>query len=180
MIFADVRLPDQIRIALEEGKLVIFAGAGVSLPPPSNLPLFNGLACQICGQPSVPSGKEDQSLGKLARNGTDVHAAAAKILYHPKTHPTELHKQALRIFGSPDKVRIVTTNFDDHFSAAARSVFRKRAIKEFYAPALPLGEDHPFLHDQHSQLHGKFKQAISSTPEFKEFEELLYLRGWKK
>jgi hypothetical protein len=96
MIFAGVRLPDQIRIAFEEDKLVIFAGAGVSLPAPSNLPSFNGLVRQICGQPSVQSAKEDQVLGKLARNGTDVHAAAAKILYHSKTHPTELHKQALR------------------------------------------------------------------------------------
>jgi len=129
MIFASVRLPDPIRIALEEDRLVIFAGAGVSLPPPSNLPLFNGLACQICGLSSVPPGKEDQALGKMARNGADVHAAAAKILFHPKTHPTDLHKQALGIFGSPDKVRIVTTNFDDHFSTAARNVFRRRAVK---------------------------------------------------
>ena len=102
MIFAGVRLPDQIRIALEEGRLVIFAGAGVSVPPPSNLPLFNGLACRICGRNSVPFGKEDQVLGKLAHTGTDVHAVARRILYHPKTAPTELHKQALKIFGSPD------------------------------------------------------------------------------
>ncbi|HUR47841.1 MAG TPA: hypothetical protein VMZ27_18295 [Candidatus Saccharimonadales bacterium] len=63
MIFAGVRLPDQIRIALEEGRLVIFAGAGISVPPPSNLPLFNGLACRICGEIPVTSGKEDQVLG---------------------------------------------------------------------------------------------------------------------
>lgn len=45
MIFADVKLPDEIGVALETGKLVIFAGAGVSAPPPSKLPLFNELAC---------------------------------------------------------------------------------------------------------------------------------------
>jgi hypothetical protein len=177
MIFADVRLPDQIRIALEEGKLVVFAGAGVSLPPPSNLPSFNGLACQICGQSSVPPGKEDQALGKLARNGTDVHAAAAKILYHAKTHPTELHKQALRIFGSPNKVRIVTTNFDDHFSAAARSVFRKNAVKEFYAPALPLGDDfHGIVY-----LHGSAREnprAMVLTD--KNFGAAYLTRGWAR
>jgi hypothetical protein len=49
-----------------------------------------------------------------------------------------------------------------------------------YVNAVMKGEDHPFLHEQHSQLHCKFKQVISGTPEFKEFEELLYLRGWKK
>src|SRR5205823_5689706 len=139
--FSGVRLPDQIRIALEEDRLVIFAGAGISLPAPSNLPLFNGLACHICGLSSVQPGKEDQVLGKMARNGTDVHLAAAQILYHPKTHPTEIHKQMLRVFGAPEKVRIVTTNFDDHFSAAARSIFRKAPVTEFHAPALPLGDD---------------------------------------
>ena len=49
-----------------------------------------------------------------------------------------------------------------------------------YVNAILRAEDHPFLHEQHSQLRSKFKQTISGTPEFKEFEELLYLRGWKK
>jgi len=177
MIFAGVRLPDQIRIALEEGRLVIFAGAGVSLPPPSNLPLFNGLASQICGDSSVLPGKEDQVLGKMTRNKTDVHAVAAKILYHPKTHPTELHKQAIRIFGAPDKVRIVTTNFDDHFSTAARSVFRKHAVKEFYAPALPLGDDFQGI----VYLHGSARenpQAMVLTD--KNFGAAYLTRGWAR
>ncbi len=116
-------------------------------------------------------------LGKLARNGTDVHAVAAKILYHPKTHPTELHKQALKIFGSPDKVRIVTTNFDDHFSAAARSVFRKRAVKEFCAPALPLGDDfHGIVY-----LHGSARenpQTMVLTD--KNFGAAYLTRGWAR
>src|SRR5271169_4291941 len=120
MIFADVRLPDNIRIALEEGRLVIFAGAGISMPPPSSLPSFNGLAREICGVP-VDNGKEDRALGKAEQNKVLVHTAVARRLYNSKTHPTELHKQILRLFGTAKKVRIVTTNFDDHFSAAART-----------------------------------------------------------
>jgi hypothetical protein len=177
MIFAGVRLPDQIRIALDEGKLVVFAGAGVSLPPPSNLPLFNGLACQICGHPSVPPGKEDQVLGKMARNGTDVHVAAARILCHPKTHPTELHRQALRIFGSPDKVRIVTTNFDSHFSAAAVSVFKKRVVKEFYAPALPLGDDFNGIVYLHGSARENPKAMVLTD---KNFGAAYLTRGWAR
>ena len=80
MLFSGVRLPDQIRIALEEGRLVIFAGAGISMPSPSNLPSFNGLVCQISGFTSVAFGKEDQVLGKLASKGTEVHTIAAKSL----------------------------------------------------------------------------------------------------
>lgn len=116
MIFNGVRLPDEIRIALEEGRLVVFAGAGVSVPPPSNLPLFNGLASQICGGKPVAAVREDRVLGKLARAGTDVHAAAARILYNDQTQATQLHTEILRLFGTADKVRVVTTNFDDHFS----------------------------------------------------------------
>ena len=124
MLFSSVRLPDEIRIALEEGRLVIFAGAGISVPPPSNLPNFNALACEICGH-AVDPGKEDRGLGKQARSGTDVYAAAARRLYNQKTHPTEAHRQILKLFASANKVRIVTTNFDDHFSKAARSVSKK-------------------------------------------------------
>ena len=41
-------------------------------------------------------------------------------------------------------------------------------------------EDHPHLHDSLVTLHGKFKQTIRRTSEFQRYEELLYLRGWKK
>ena len=49
-----------------------------------------------------------------------------------------------------------------------------------YASAVMRGEDFPYLDEQHMDLHKKFKQTASETAEFKEFEELLYLRGWKK
>ena len=49
-----------------------------------------------------------------------------------------------------------------------------------YVNALLKGEEYVFLQDALLTLHGKFKQTISGTPEFAEFEELLYLRGWKK
>jgi NAD-dependent SIR2 family protein deacetylase len=142
MIFANVRLPDEIRIALEEGRLVIFAGAGISMPPPSRLPSFYGLAREICGQNvQVIPGDEDKALGKQKEMGTDVHSAVARRLYNRSTHFTEAHRQVIRIFNSANKVRVVTTNFDDHFTAAARAVFRKQSVAEFYAPALPLGDD---------------------------------------
>jgi len=42
------------------------------------------------------------------------------------------------------------------------------------------GEEYLFLHNSLLTLHDKFKQTISGKPEFQEFEELLYSRGWKK
>ena len=49
-----------------------------------------------------------------------------------------------------------------------------------YANAVMKGEDYPILDSKHSQLYNKFKQTIPGSPEIKEFEELLYLRGWQK
>lgn len=177
MIFQGVRLPDELRIASEESRLVVFAGAGISVPPPSSLPSFNRLACQISGLPVVPEGREDRTLGKLLRNGTDVHAAAARILYHPGTQPTQLHEQILRVFSSAEHVKVVTTNFDDHFSTAARKVFRKTQVREFHAPALPLGDNfHGIVY-----LHGSARvdpHAMVLTD--KDFGAAYLTRGWAR
>src|SRR5690606_1380044 len=87
-------------------------------------------------------GREDRFLGELARIAqTDVHAAAARILFGKHTKPTALHSEILRLFGSADKVRVVTTNFDDHFSSSARKMYRKGGLNEYFAPAFPLGDD---------------------------------------
>ena len=176
MIFADVRLPDEIRIALEEGQLVIFAGAGLSMPPPSNLPSFNGLARDICGVP-VEHGKEDRALGKQQRIGTDVHTAVARKLYNSKTHPTEAHNQNLRLFGTAKKVRIVTTNFDDHFSEAARTVYRRERVPEFYAPALPLGDDFEGIIYLHGSARVKPHAMVLTD---KDFGAAYLTRGWAR
>jgi len=177
MIFNGVRLPDEIRIALEEERLVVFAGAGISVPPPSCLPLFNGLASQICGGKSVAPGREDRVLGKLARDGTDVHGAAARILYNENTKPTQLHDEILRLFGAPDKVRVVTTNFDDHFSAVGQKRFRKGRLREFFAPALPLGDNFAGL----VYLHGSARlnpRGMVLTD--KDFGAAYLTRGWAR
>lgn len=142
MILGTVSLPDELLIALEENRLVIFAGAGVSMPPPSNLPTFNCLASKIAGGETVENGTEDRFLGQLKQNrGTEVHLAAAEILCGDHTRPTLLHRELLRLFDEPNKVRIVTTNFDDHFSAAAQEIFGEDLPREYCAPALPLGDD---------------------------------------
>ena len=178
MIFADTRLPDELGIALEEDRLVVFAGTGISNPPPSCLPLFNGLACQISGLESVAPGKEDQILGKVLRDHkTDVHSAAARILYNPGTRPTELHKQILRVFGSPNKVRVVTTNFDNHFSDAARNIFRKAEVPEYCAPALPLGDDFQGIVYLHGSARINPRGMVLTDKDF----GIAYLtRGWAR
>ena len=156
---------------------MIFAGAGVSVPSPSNLPLFNGLASQICANRPVTAGHEDGVLGKLKHDGTDVHTAAARILYSEHTKPTQLHREILRLFGAPEKVRVVTTNFDNHFSAAGQKLFKKGQLKEFYAPALPLGDDFSGI----VYLHGSARvdpRTLVLTD--RDFGAAYITRGWAR
>ena len=177
MIFSEVRLPDKVGVALEEGRLVIFAGAGISIPPPSNLPSFNGLARQITGRISIPVGKEEYELGNAHRTGTDVHSAAGRILYHERTHPTELHKQILGLFGTVDQVRIVTTNFDNHFSSAARILFGRGKVVEYCGPALPLGDNFSGIVYLHGSARVNTSELVLTDSDF----GAAYLtRGWAR
>jgi hypothetical protein len=54
----DVDIPEALLAAQRDGRLVIFAGAGVSMGPPSNLPGFSKLAKQIAAGVLTPSKNE--------------------------------------------------------------------------------------------------------------------------
>jgi hypothetical protein len=47
MILDPLDIPDELLEAQERGRLVVFAGAGVSRGAPSNLPDFKGLAAEL-------------------------------------------------------------------------------------------------------------------------------------
>lgn len=178
MYFNRVRMPDEIRIALEQEQLVIFVGAGISMAPPSSLPSFGGLASLIAGGGPIEPGPLDRFLGKLAREQkTNVHAAAAGFIFGDHTKPTLLHHEILRLFGKASKVRVVTTNFDDHFSAAARKLFPKDPISEFCAPALPLGDDFTGL----VYLHGSARlDPTKLVLTDRDFGAAYMTRGWAR
>lgn len=122
---------------------MVFAGAGVSIPPPSNYPNFHRLAEQVSGGTLArePSEPVDRFLGRLQSKGVKVHRVVKEMLSSPQSQPNELHFDLLRLFPSATDVRVVTTNFDTHFLVAARSHFGpKQKCDEFFAPALPLGD----------------------------------------
>ena len=110
MIFHGTKLPDAVSIALDKGELAIFVGAGISKPPPSNLPLFDGLVVEIGKQFGINvsideiCGNEDQILGKWHDEKREVHKAAVKILGNERSKPTELHHELFRIFKESKKV----------------------------------------------------------------------------
>jgi hypothetical protein len=138
----DVDLPDGLLEAEESGSLVIFAGAGVSIPAPSNYPNFDKLAEDISGGALLRQEREpvDRYLGRLVKHGVHVHELVRKTLSDPKSMPNPLHTNLLRLFKTPSRIKIVTTNFDLHFTTAAKSVFEDVSQLETHsAPALPLG-----------------------------------------
>lgn len=174
MNFGHVQLPRDLLEAAEENRLVVFAGAGVSCPPPSNLPTFNKLAHDICGL-SIAEGREDRMLGEADRSGADIYSACAKKLYGSHTSHTELHENILKLFKKGQDVRIITTNFDNHFSSAAQKIYKKDRPNVHYAPALPLGDNFSgivYLHG--SAVHNPRSMVLTD----RNFGEAYMTRAW--
>ena len=143
MKIKSIDFPDPIITALRNSELVVFAGAGVSTGKPAKLPDFKGLVKKIEEETGENKEEEteDQFLGRLHNDKKiPVHKIASEILTGKDPEPTELHHNLLRLYGTADKVRIVTTNFDLLFKQAARKIFKDSQPKIFSAPALPSGE----------------------------------------
>ncbi len=149
-----LQINDRILDAIRDDRLVVFAGAGVSMGEPANLPNFVKLANDIAAGTGLALQEQepvDRFLGQLEHKGVKVHQLAAQLLSNPTSSPTELHLDLMRLFRSPDCVRLVTTNFDRHFETAAQTVFGT-CPETFRAPALPLGRDFRGLVHVHGAL----------------------------
>ena len=87
------------------------------------------------------SGPADRFLGRLhSLEGVKVHSIAKEILSDPESKPNSLHFDILSIFLKANFVRLVTTNFDNHFSNASHHLYGQSPPEIFYAPALPMGQ----------------------------------------
>lgn len=163
----------QILEAIRDGRFVVFAGAGVSMGPPSNLDSFRTLAQNIAG--AVPTDPLDRFLGELHHKGVKVHERALQVLSPPGSAPTDLHRHLIRLFGSVERIKVVTTNFDLHFEAAAQEAFG--AVPTVYnAPALPRGYDfHGIVH-----VHGAMPDPASIVLTDADFGKAYLTEGWAR
>ena len=93
----------------------------------------------------------DRFLGTLKHKQVHVHQRAAQRLTPLGSAPNALHRDLLRLFGSGDRVRLVTTNFDHHFSTAYAELFGATPAV-FRAPALPLGQSFSGIVHVHGDL----------------------------
>ena len=154
MRIAEVDFPQQLIESLTSGNLVVFAGAGVSMGKPANLPSFRQLVKEVATGTSYSLNDDeplDRFLGRLQSAGTDVHARVREILTQHDTVPTQLHLDILRLFPSLYSTHIVTTNFDLLFEQAANTM-DGGSLEAFGAPALPLGRDFRGLVHVHGEL----------------------------
>ena len=154
MRIASIEFPPAMVDALRNGRLVIFAGAGVSMGSPAKLPNFGKLAEDIAqgtGLHQSEGESVDTFLGTLRYRGVEVHKRAAERLLRDNPQPTDLHRQLLRLFGNADSVRIVTTNFDELFEQASSGVFGS-PLDVYTSPALPLGNNFKGIVHVHGSL----------------------------
>ena len=168
MLINGIDFPETLLRAQAAGELVVFAGAGVSMPPPASLPSFSNLALQIGNSSGLQKDQnepEDRYLGRLKKRGIKVHESAARIFVNDRTKPHALHRHLLQLFPTADNVRIVTTNFDAHFSSTAAEIYQDQ-VETFCGPALPLGDDFSGLVYLHGSAAQERKRCVLTDEDF--------------
>ncbi|SMQ81260.1 SIR2-like domain-containing protein [Bacillus sp. OV166] len=150
----EVNMPEELLSAQKNGKLVIFAGAGVSMGFPANFPSFYKLADDVATYAGTFKLEEhepiDHYLGRLVNQRINVHEIVRNMLTNPESKPTVLHHSLFSLFPNQDDIKIVTTNFDLHFSTVNSGV-----VEEYRAPVLPLGNNFNgivYLHGNVNQI----------------------------
>ena len=155
--FGAVDMPGDLVSAHADGRLVLFVGAGASIPAPSSLPTFQELAKRIAIDSQFPCAesdleKPDELLDRIADSGVDVRRRVKDLIGREDSEPNELHKSVVDLASTSAALRIVTTNFDRHMSG-----FLPAGVDEFEAPALPPGNNFRGL----VYLHGSIRRDPS-------------------
>lgn len=161
-------LPDELLTALEEKRLVIFAGAGVSKRAPSNLPNFQELVESIVGRVLKEDevGQMDRVLGRAKEQKVPVHKLAAEKLDQPGSRFNSLHESLVGLFPAAAELRIVTTNFDRHFEGAIEDRQSFGGVEVFNAPAFPRGSSFTGLVHLHGTLRRDPEELVLTDADF--------------
>ena len=139
-----VNFPPELLRSLYENKLVIFAGAGVSMGEPACLPDFHTLACEIDPEQEPKDGETiPVFLERLKGSGVDIHGQAAEIIKAGGGIPTNLHRNLLQCFQEKGHTRLITTNFDHLFEVATECQTPNQTSLDVYRlPKLPKKDFH--------------------------------------
>ncbi|KXF54877.1 hypothetical protein AXA44_39735 [Rhodococcus sp. SC4] len=154
-VTADVDIPSEVIDAHLSGDLVIFVGAGASVDAPSTLPLFDKLAQRIAEDASREfdgAAAPDAFLSDLHLRGVEVHRLARGFIATDDSRPNETHRAIVNLARASPRIRIVTTNYDDHLANVFAGLGDQP--QKYMAPALPLGRQFEGL----VHLHGSIEQ----------------------
>lgn len=169
MWIGDIDVPQPVLDAAEEGKLVLFVGAGASRSDPSNLPDFAQLVRKIGAlvgrEPTDDEVRQpDVFLGRLQDHGNDVHQLVANAIDLPGSQPNPLHLAIAGLAAAYPTPRIVTTNYDRHLTSAAISLSITPDVYE--APALPVGDDFEGIVHLHGSLSQPSRRLVVTDTDF--------------
>lgn len=178
-ITAEVDIPDELVGAASDGSLVVFVGAGVSLNPPSDLPLFDGLAKSLAQLQGVALEKDvppDAFVGRLCDNAPVVREQARAIISAPTSRPNDTHRAIVRLANASAAFRLVTTNYDEHLTSAADDAGIDVG-DVYHGPAVPLGRDFTGV----VYLHGRVSRpAIEMVLTDDDFGRAYLTDGWAR
>ena len=94
----------------------------------------------------------------------DVHRQVADRIGAGSSRPNQVHEAIASLAAAGPQVRIVTTNFDLHLSAAL--AVRGMSFSEYSAPALPLGDDFGGVVYLHGCLHQPPPKLVVTDADF--------------
>lgn len=148
MYLNNIDFPNEIIDAIKENRLVVFAGAGISMGKPTCLPSFVELAKEIaCGTGEKFNDDKESAevfLGNLKYRGIKVNELVAEKLSKNCLQPNEMHRALINLFVDSSGIKIVTTNYDQMFEKVLKERNLEgsyRAVPIYDIPAIPLGND---------------------------------------
>ena len=179
MKISGIDFPKPLVDALRDHRLVVFAGAGVSIPPPAGLPTFRQLAETVAsgtGEQLGDEEPEDRFFGRLHHKGQQVHLQAARELRKNSPRPTGLHYDLLALYPRMGPLCLVTTNFDTLFEEAAKEGSSGTQPEVFQAPALPLGSDFNGIVHVHGTIDRPHNMVLTDA----DFGRAYLTQGWAR
>jgi hypothetical protein len=182
MQFGPLDFPESLLEAAAEGRLVVFAGAGVGMGGPARMPSFwqlcreiaEGLPAHLQPRDNEP---EDQYLGRLADAEVPIHERAEGALRSRGTEPNTLHGYLLSLFPSADRCRLVTTNLETLFESAATRLWPGLRLEVYAAPALPFGGRFKGLACLHGRVGDPQRCLVLSD---RDFSQAYLTEGWAR
>lgn len=174
MKFGSVEIPADLVKSLQENRVVVFAGAGVSMGQPANLPDFVTLTKKILNlDPTEKVEYPDQKLGEGFDRGVKIHEQCIRILKQSNPKPTKLHFDILKLFSQVP--RIITTNFDLLFEEAYESM-KGLKPRTYTAPVLPTGKNIEGV----IYIHGDIRDPRSMVLSDADFGRAYLSESWAK